>query len=171
MEETGTVKVKEKKAKASQEQVVRDEDQYVTFQIKNELYGIIALKVQEIIGMPKITAMPNTLPFMKGIINLRGMVIPAIDMRTKFNMEEIEYTLFTVIIIVEVQERLVGMIVDAVSDVLNIAVEEIQEKPQFSSEVDVDYIMGIGKKEEEVVLIIDIERIMTTEELEIIDKA
>lgn len=146
-----------------------EDQQYVTFFISSELYGVPVLKVQEIIGMTKITAMPNTLSFMKGVIDLRGAVVPVIDMRMKFEMDKIDFTNYTVIIIVEVKDRLVGMIVDSVSDVINIPVKSIQETPQFSGKINRDYIQGIGQKDNTPIIVLDVDRILTTDEFEIIN--
>ena len=145
--------------------VIEDERQFVTFFIGDELYGVSVLKVQEIIGMNLITHVPNTLPYLKGVINLRGSVVPVIDMRLKFEMPEREYDSFTVIIIVEVKDRLVGMIIDAVSDVLSIPVTVIQEVPHFSSKIETDFIESIGQKGDELIIILDVERVISIEEL------
>jgi purine-binding chemotaxis protein CheW len=149
---------------------VVDDEQYVTFFIRNEIYGVPVMKVQEIIGMTKITTMPNTLPFMKGVIDLRGAVVPVIDLRLKFDMEQAEYNNFTVIIIVEVKDRLVGMIVDSVSDVLSIPVKSIQETPSFSAKINTEYMQGIGQKDDTLVIILDVDKILTTAEFEIINE-
>lgn len=149
---------------------VIEDQQYVTFFIRNEIYGVPVMKVQEIIGMTKITAMPNTLPFMKGVIDLRGAVVPVIDLRLKFDMERAEYNNFTVIIIVEVKDRLVGMVVDSVSDVLSIPVKSIQDTPSFSARINTEYMQGIGQKDDTLVIILDVDKILTTAEFEIINE-
>ncbi len=146
-----------------------EDEQYVTFFIKNEIYGVPVLKVQEIIGMTKITVMPNSLPFMKGVIDLRGAVVPVIDMRAKFEMEHAEYNAYTVIIIVEVKDRLVGMIVDSVSDVMGIPVKSIQDTPSFSAKINTDYMRGIGQKDDSLIIILDVDRILTNDEFEMIN--
>lgn len=150
---------------------VEVEEQFVTFFINREIYGIPVLQVQEIIGMTKVTTVPNSLPFMKGVIDLRGIVVPVIDMRRKFGMDEAEYTAFTVIIIVEVDDRLVGMVVDSVSDVMNIPVKSMRETPQLSAKINTDYIKGIGQRDSDLVIILDVDRILTTAELERLDAA
>jgi purine-binding chemotaxis protein CheW len=163
MERTGSLEAQEQQGAAHDEQ-------YVTFFIRNELYGVPVLKVQEIIGMTKITAMPNTVPFMKGVIDLRGAVVPVIDMRIKFDMDQVEYNNFTVIIIVEVKDRLVGMIVDSVSDVLSIPIKSIQETPSFSAKINTDYMQGIGQKDDTLIIILDVDKILTSDEFEIINE-
>lgn len=140
-------------------------DQFVTFIMGNEVFGVEVLKVQEIIGMTHITHVPNTLPYMKGVINLRGSVVPVIDMRKKIGLEEIEYTAFTVIIITEVKGRLIGMIVDSVQDVVAIPVEKIQDAIHFTSQVATDYIKGIGQIDNNLVIILDVDKLLTTDEL------
>ncbi len=149
--------------------VAEEEKQYVTFLIGEETYGVSVLKVQEIIGMTQITHVPNTLFYMRGVINLRGAVVPVIDMRLKFNMAEKDYDNFTVIIIVEVKDRLVGMIIDAVSDVLSIPIKGIQDTPHFSAKIETDFIEGIGQKEDQLIIILDVERILSSDELRSFD--
>ncbi len=150
---------------------VTDEDrQYVTFEIGEEIYGVHVLNVRDIIGMTHITHVPNTPSFMKGVINLRGSVVPVIDLRLKFNMEEKEYDNFTVIMIVEVKERKVGMIVDAVSDVMAIPVSSIQDTPHFSAKIETNFIEGIGQKDDQLIIMLNVEKILSVDEIEMIEK-
>lgn len=144
--------------------------QFVTFIIDNEFYGVEVLKVQDIIGMTKITFMPNTIPCMKGVINLRGIIIPVIDMRIKLNMSEREYDKFTVIIIVEVKGKLIGMIVDSVADVSDIPIDSIQDTPHFTSKIETDYISGIGNVDEKLIIILDVDKILSNNELDVVSK-
>ena len=153
----------------NQEDELTEEEQHVTFLIGEETYGVGVLKVQEIIGMTDITHVPNTVYFMEGVINLRGSVVPVVDMRKKFRMEEREYDSYTVIIIVEVKERLIGMIVDSVSDVLNIPVSSIQSTTHFDSKIETDFIKGIGQIDENLIIILDVDAILTDDELKSID--
>lgn len=150
--------------------VAEDTSQFVTFMIGSEVYGVEVLRVKEILGMTEITPVPNSLPFMKGVINLRGAVVPVVDMRLKFQMEKRDYDGFTVIIIVEVKERLIGMIVDTVSDVATIPVEKIQDTPHFSVKIETDFIRGIGQLESSLVIILDVDRILNHEEMKKIDE-
>lgn len=140
--------------------------QFVTFLIAGEVYGVEVLRVQEIIGMTNVTHVPNSMHFMKGVINLRGTVVPVVDMRLRFNMDEKDYDNFTVILIVEVKGHMVGMIVDSVADVVDIPVKNIQDTPHFSASIQTDYIKGIGRIEEDLVIVLDVDRILSTEELE-----
>jgi len=144
--------------------------QFVTFTMGTETYGADVLKVHEIIGITDITCVPNSLPFMKGVINLRGSVVPVVDLRIKFKMDERDYDATTVIIIVEVKHRSIGMIVDTVSDVIDIAVTSIQDTPHFSASIETDCIKNIGRKDEHLVIMLDRDKILTAEELEFIKK-
>jgi purine-binding chemotaxis protein CheW len=157
---------RENMKKGESENRISDADlgQYVTFLIGDELYGVEVLKVQEIIGMIQITYVPNAPSFMKGVINLRGAVVPVVDMRSKFAMSEREYDSYTVIIISEVRNRPIGMIVDSVSDVAGIPVDSIQDTPHFAAKVDSDFIKGIGQIDGRLVIILDVDRILTSEE-------
>ena len=131
--------------------------QFVTFLIAGETYGVSVHKVQSINEMLEITYVPHSSAYMEGVINLRGSVVPVINMRKKFNIPVKEYDLFTVILIVEVKDRLVGMIVDSVSDVVSIPVSAIQKEIQFSAKVDSDSIEGIGRLDEELIIILNVE--------------
>ncbi len=157
-------------AQTSRAEKTEEESQFVTFMIGGETYGVAVLKVQEIIGMTQITHVPNTMVFMKGVINLRGSVVPVVDMRIKFGMEERSYDAFTVIIIVEVRERMIGMIVDSVSDVIGIPVKSIQDTPHFSARIETDFISGIGQVEDKLVIILDVDRILSSEEMSEMDR-
>jgi purine-binding chemotaxis protein CheW len=142
--------------------------QFVTFLIAGETYGVSVHKVQSINEMLEITYVPHSSSYMEGVINLRGSVVPVINMRKKFNISVKEYDLFTVILIVEVKDRLVGMIVDSVSDVVSIPVSGIQKDIQFSAKVDADSIEGIGKLEDDLIIILNVEHFFDdAKELEI----
>ncbi len=147
---------------------------YLTFFLEDEEYGIGILKVKEIIGMMPITSVPRTPEFVKGVINLRGKVIPVVDLRLKFSMESIEYTDRTCIIVVEIDSNeitvLIGIVVDAVSEVLNIQESEIEETPQFGTSLNTDYILGMAKMEGGVKILLDIDRVLSAEEIEALDE-
>jgi len=153
---------------AIKEMTIRN-GKYLTFTLDEEEYGIGILKVKEIIGMMPITLVPRTPPFLKGVINLRGKVIPVIDLRLKFDMGEIPYTERTCIIVVEVDADdatvLIGIVVDAVSEVLNIQESEIEETPAFGTRLDTDYILGMAKTEGSVKILLNIDKVLSTEEL------
>lgn len=135
--------------------------QYLTFILGEEHYGIEILRVQEIKGYTTVTRIPNTPEYIKGVLNLRGTIVPIVDLRTKFGMERIDYTRFTVIVVVVVLDRVVGIIVDGVSDVLNIPRKEVQPPPRFGASVDVSFISGIGKCGEMLVALLDIDRVLS----------
>lgn len=141
------------------------EQTYVTIKIAGELFGLNVNKVKEVIGLSGMTRIPNVLPYMKGIINLRGKAIPLVDMRLKFGLEDKEYDKHTVIVIVKIKKRLIGLIVDSVLDVLNIESDEIQDTPHFASEASSDCIKGVVHAEDRTVVIMDVDRIFTEKEL------
>jgi purine-binding chemotaxis protein CheW len=133
---------------------------YLTFELAAEEYGLEILKVREIMGMMPITAVPRTPPDVKGVINLRGKVIPVIDLRLKFDIEEIEVTEETCVIVVDVNTLEMGIIVDKVSEVLDIPSEDIEDSPSFGSSVDTNFILGMGKTEERVSILLDITKVL-----------
>lgn len=142
------------------------EGKYLTFALGKEEYGIGILKVKEIIGMMPVTPVPRTPGFIKGVINLRGKVIPVVDLRLKFGMEEIGYTERTCIIVVEVAALsgaiLLGIVVDSVSEVLKIRGGEIEETPIFGAKLDTGYILGMAKMNGGVKILLDIDKVLHT---------
>ena len=151
------------------------EGKFLTFVLGNEVYGIEILKVREIIGLMDITEVPQTPDYMKGVINLRGKVIPVIDLRLKFSMQEEEHTQETCVIVVEVSSQgsapqQIGIIVDNVSEVSDISREEIEEAPQFGQGIDTDFIMGLGKVKEKIIILLDIEEVLSAEDLEMVEE-
>lgn len=142
---------------------------YLTFQLANQEYGLVILKVKEIIGMMEITILPRTPEYVKGVINLRGKVIPVIDLRLRFGLNEIEYTEKTCIIVVEIYENglniQMGIIVDAVSEVLNVSSEEIEPTPRFGVSINTDYILGMAKSKEGVRTLLDIDKVLVSDEV------
>lgn len=150
------------------------EGKYLTFALGKEEYGIGILRVKEIIGMMPVTAVPQTPRFVKGVINLRGKVIPVVDLRLKFGMEELGYTERTCIIVVEVAgdaagtqvDTQIGIVVDAVSEVLNIKAEDVEETPTFGSMLRTDFILGMAKMEGGVKILLDIDKVLSRQEFE-----
>ncbi len=142
---------------------------YLTFTLAGEEYGISILKVKEIIGMLPITTVPQTPPYVKGVINLRGKVIPVVDLRRKFGMDPMEYTERTCIIVVEIAGLVktipMGIVVDSVSEVLNIKSADIEETPSFGNRLDTDYILGMAKVGGGVKILLDIDRVMSADEM------
>jgi len=149
------------------------EGKYLTFMLADEEYGIGILTVREIIGMMPITSVPQTPSFVKGVINLRGKVIPVVDLRLKFGINATDYTERTCIIVVEIPGETntfqIGIIVDAVSEVLNIKSEDVEETPSFGSSLNTSYILGMAKIEGGVKILLDIDQVLTGEEVGMID--
>jgi len=145
------------------------EGKYLTFALAHEEYGLEILKVREIIGYIDVTAVPQTPHYVKGVINLRGQVIPVIDLRTKFGMETAEITDETCIIVVEIahggRKFSTGIVVDRVQEVLDIGAEDIEDAPQFGVSVNTDFILGMGKIGEAVKILLDIDRVLTDGDL------
>lgn len=144
------------------------EGKYLTFGLGGEEYGLEILKVKEIIGIMNITAIPQTPDYVKGVINLRGKVIPVIDLRTKFAMEYLEYNERTCIIVVDIVNKsgnkvIMGIVVDSVSEVLNIKAEEIEDTPTFGFRLNTDYILGMAKVKGAVKILLDIDKVLTSD--------
>lgn len=142
-----------------------DANQFLTFTLGDEEYGIEILKVQEIKGYSAFTPIPNAPAYIKGVMNLRGTVVPVVDLRTKFNMAQTDYNQFTVVIIVSVGSRIFGLIVDAVSDVLNIAGQAIDPTPELGADVDTSFMTGMAKTGERLIALLDIERVIGADAL------
>jgi purine-binding chemotaxis protein CheW len=150
------------------------EGKYLTFTLAEEEYGIGILKIKEIIGMLPITSVPQTPNFVKGVINLRGKVIPVIDLRLRFGMGEIDYTERTCIIVVEIDGQagkvLIGIVVDSVSEVLNVKGDDIADTPAFGTKLNTEYILGMAKKERGVKILLDIDRVLSSREIASLEK-
>ncbi len=158
------------KAKQSGKTMLDREGKYLTFALGPEEYGLEILKVREIIGYMEITAVPQTPYHVKGVINLRGQVIPVIDLRTKFGMETAEITEQSCIIVVEISQESrnfsTGIVVDHVQEVLDIDGQDIEEAPQFGSSVDTSFILGMGKIGGAVKILLDIDRVLGNDHLD-----
>ncbi len=147
-------------------------NEFLTFKLGKEEYGIEILKVQEIRGYEAVTAIANAPEFIKGVVNLRGIIVPIVDMRIKFNLGKAEYDQFTVVIILNVAGRVVGMVVDAVSDVMQLAAEKIRPAPDFSSATfDTKYITGLGTLDERMLILVDIEKLMSGADMALMEQA
>jgi len=151
---------------------IAQEGKYLTFQLGEEVYGLRILKVQEIMGLMAVTRVPRTPKFVRGVVNLRGKVIPVIDLRLKFGMERFENTERTCIIVVQVVRDSVqvtmGLIVDEVSEVLNIMAGEIEPPPSFGASVDTAFILGMGKVGNKVIMLLDVDRVLSGSEVALI---
>ena len=146
------------------------EGKYLTFILGEEIYGIEILKVREIIGLMDITNVPQTPEYMKGVINLRGKVIPVIDLRMKFAMQEEAHTQETCVIVVEVNSTSIGLIVDSVSEVSDIGSGEIENAPKFGQGIDTSFIMGLGKVKDKIIIMLDIDEVLSSDELEMVEE-
>ncbi|MTD37447.1 chemotaxis protein CheW [Erwinia sp. CPCC 100877] len=144
--------------------------EYLIFALGKEEYGIEILKVQEIRGYDRVTRIANTPDFIKGVTNLRGIIVPIVDLRVKFAQENICYDNNTVVIVLNVNQRVVGIVVDGVSDVLSLAAEQIKPAPEFSVTLSTEYLMGLGAVDERMVILVDIEKLLSSEEMELVDK-
>ena len=143
--------------------------EFLTFTLGPEEYGIDILKVQEIRGYDAVTAIANSPKFIKGVINLRGIIVPIVDMRIKFNLENVTYDQLTVVIILNLASRIVGMVVDGVSDVIALTPEQIKIPPQFGATLDTKYLMGLGTVDERMLILVDIEQLMSSSDMELVD--
>ena len=148
---------------------------FLTFLMANEKYGLEILKVREIMGMMDVTSIPTTPAFIRGVINLRGKVIPVVDLRLKFGIKAKEDTQRTCIIVVHLaqtaQEMTVGIIVDEVSDVLDIKQDEIEPPPSFGENIRTDFILGMGKVDQKVMTLLDIDRVLTEQEVALVESS
>ncbi len=143
--------------------------QFVIFSVDEQIYGVEILKIKEVVSYQEITPLPNMRAFIKGIINLRGIILPVFDLREKFKLPETTYTSFHAIIVMEVSGRVMGVIVDEISDVVDLFPEEVQAASSLPPGVQAEYMKGIGKKESELIVLLDVDRLLSPDELEILD--
>ena len=148
-----------------------DARECLTFRLGQEEYGLNILNVQEIRGYDSVTKIANSPAFLKGVINMRGVIVPIIDMRIRFNLPEATYNELTVVIILNIGTRVIGMVVDGVSDVTSLQADQISPAPEFGSVLDTDYIDGLASVDERTIIVIDIEKLMTSEVMGLIDQA
>jgi purine-binding chemotaxis protein CheW len=147
----------------------RTRREYLAFTLGGEEYGIDILKVQEIRGYDTVTRIANAPPFIKGVINLRGHIVPIVDMRIKFNLERVAYDAFTVVIILNVADRVVGMVVDGVSDVLTLGADQVRPAPELGGAVETQYLVGLGAVDDRMLILVDIERLMGSAEMGLVE--
>lgn len=147
--------------------------EYLVFTLADQEYGIDILKVQEIRGYDaqSVTRIANVPSFIKGVTNLRGVIVPIVDMRIKFNLESVEYNHETVVVILNLESRVVGIVVDGVSDVLILQASQISAAPNFGTAFSTEYLTGIGTIEERMLILVDIEKLMTSEEMQLVEQA
>jgi len=149
-------------------------NKYLTFVLATEEYAVDILRVQEIKGWSKVTPIPNTPSYICGVINLRGTIVPVIDLRLRFNLEHQEYGTMTVIVVVKVlsqnsKERIMGVVVDAVSDVYDVTENELKPPPDFGSVISTEFVKGLATVEEKMVIVLDVDKLLNSQELSIID--
>lgn len=143
--------------------------EFLTFTLGAEEYAIDILRVQEIRGYDQVTAIANSPAFIKGVINLRGAIVPIVDLRIKFNLPSVTYDPFTVVIILNVLERIVGAVVDSVSDVIALSAMEIKPPPEFGGSFDTEYLLGLATVSERMLILVDIEKLMGSRELALLN--
>ena len=143
--------------------------EFLSFTLGREEYGIDILKVQEIRSYEQPTTIANAPDFIKGVVNLRGIIVPIVDMRIKFRLGEAQYNELTVVIVLNVAGRVVGMVVDGVSDVVRLDAEQVRPAPDFSSSFDVKYITGLGTVDERMLILVDIEKLMSGSDMGLMD--
>jgi purine-binding chemotaxis protein CheW len=145
--------------------------EYLTFRLDQEEYGIDILKVQEIRGYEPPTRVANAPAFIKGVVNLRGTIVPIVDMRLKFNCSQSEYNSFTVVIVLNLRSRIVGIVVDSVSDVMELPPESLKAAPEIDSVIDSSAVLGLGSVGERMLILLDIEKLMSSPEMGLVSMA
>jgi purine-binding chemotaxis protein CheW len=152
-----------------------EDNQYLTFIMADEEYGVDILRVQEIRGWDSVTPLPNTPDYIKGVINLRGTIVPIVDLRRRFGLETVEYGPTTVVIVLRVTsqsgDRIMGIIVDAVSDVYSLGEDAMKPPPDFGSVVSIDFVSSLATVDEKMIIVLDIDHLMNAEELSALDNA
>jgi purine-binding chemotaxis protein CheW len=145
--------------------------EFLTFTLGGEEYGIDILKVQEIRGYEAVTAIANVPEFIKGVLNLRGVIVPIIDLRLKFKLGRADYNEFTVVIILNLCDRVVGVVVDSVSDVITLPPEQVRPAPEFAAMLNTSYIMGLGTLDQRMLILMDIEKLMSGADMALVDSS
>lgn len=144
--------------------------EFLAFKLGAEEYGIDILRVQEIRSYEEPTRIANAPAFIKGVVNLRGVIVPVIDMRLKFNLDEVKYDSFTVVIVLNIGSRVMGMVVDAVSDVITLAPEQLRPVPEFNATIASDHLLAIGAIDERMLILVDIEKLMSSTEMGLVEQ-
>ncbi|ERK08783.1 Positive regulator of CheA protein activity (CheW) [Pantoea sp. AS-PWVM4] len=143
--------------------------EFLVFTLGDEEYGIDILKVQEIRGYDQVTRIANTPEFIKGVTNLRGVIVPIIDLRVKFSQPDVDYNENTVVIVLNLEHRVVGIVVDGVSDVLSLTQDQIRPAPEFAVTMSTEYLTGLGALGERMLILVDIEKLLSSEEMALVD--
>ncbi|MDH2422120.1 chemotaxis protein CheW [Cobetia amphilecti] len=150
---------------------VNDGGEYLVFSLGEEHYAVDILKVQEIRGYENVTRIANAPAFIKGVTNLRGVIVPIVDLRLKFQLGQAEYTAQTVVIVINIGERVVGIVVDGVSDVISLAADQVLPPPEFGARMNSDFLAGLATVNDHMLLIMDIEHMMTSDEMALMEPA
>ncbi|HEX4500754.1 MAG TPA: chemotaxis protein CheW [Scandinavium sp.] len=145
--------------------------EFLVFTLGDEEYGIDILKVQEIRGYDQVTRIANTPSFIKGVTNLRGVIVPIVDLRVKFSQQDVEYNDNTVVIVLNLHQRVVGIVVDGVSDVLSLASDQIRPAPEFAVTLSTEYLTGLGALGDRMLILVNIEKLLNSEEMSLLDSA
>lgn len=148
--------------------------QFLTFILDNEAYGVEILRVQEIKGWTPVTRIPNTPEYMQGVLNLRGTIVPIVDMRMRFQLNHVEYTPITVVIVLSVKsengERVIGLVVDSVSDVIDVAAHDVKPTPDFGTSLNTKFINGIATSNDTMVMLLDVDKLLSVEEMSVLSQ-
>jgi len=147
------------------------EREFLTFTLGEEEYGVDILKVQEIRGYDAVTRIPDTPDFIKGVVNLRGAIVPVVDLRLKLRLSSAEYNSFTVMIVLNIARRVVGIVVDSVSDVIQLAAEQVHAAPEFGGHVDTRFISGLGTIDQRMLILLDIEKLLSSQDMALLPAA
>ncbi|RCV90892.1 chemotaxis protein CheW [Billgrantia montanilacus] len=144
--------------------------EFLVFSLGEEEYAVDILKVQEIRGYENVTRIANAPDFIKGVTNLRGVIVPIVDLRIKFHLDKVEYGGQTVVIVVNVEDRVVGIVVDGVSDVMTLSPDQIKPAPEFGVTLSSDFLSGLGSLEDRMLVIVDIDKLLTSDEMELVER-
>lgn len=147
-----------------------DSQQFLVFSLGDEEYAIDILKVQEILGYENVTRIANAPDFIKGVTNLRGIIVPIVDLRIKFNLDKVEYDGQTVVIVVNVSDRIVGIVVDSVSDVMTLTPDQIKPAPELGVAMSSDFLKGLGSLENRMLVLVDIDKLLTSKEMALVEQ-
>jgi len=144
--------------------------EFLVFSLGDEEYAVDILKVQEIRGYENVTRIANAPDFIKGVTNLRGVIVPIVDLRIKFHLDKVEYGGLTVVIVVNVEDRVVGIVVDGVSDVMTLTPDQIKPAPEFGVTLSSDFLSGLGSLDDRMLVIVDIDKLLTSDEMELVER-
>ena len=163
---TPEISIEAEESPEQQEVATEQLDEYLTFYLADEEYGVDILRVQELRGWESVTRIPSSPDYVKGVVNLCGAIVPIIDLRTRFNLPQTEYTATTVVVVRSVQnvdsdgEKIMGVVVDAISDVVNAKTSDIQATPEFDSSIEIEYIKGLAASDDKMIMLVDVDKLL-----------